>query len=412
MSSYPQITLEWDEVVRAVVDFSSSVSKSVSELGSEATSLISDIISRTTDSASLAPPPASSLGFSFEFDKVYDFLEANKKVLTCCAVGTACLAFYTLLRTPRRKGYGRHCAPRTPDGGRTEVVVIAGKPEEPLVRFLARDLVSRGFLVILCSQHENIDTIFGRKPDGVFALKVEFADSNSVYRSANAISAWLRCSSKSPLKSTSTKLHLAGIMIIPSLSYPFAPLEAISVELCQEQLFKLLMPLSLLSSGYTELARNHRSRFILVTPGMISTLRPAFHSIESLVVAGLEALALSIHRELKPQHIHFTHIKLGAFRHGSQRENELQILRNVRADVVSWPETLRRIYGRSFGASVYLQINRTRGPSLLLLSERVFDALALKNAPRVVHIGKGSYVYELLTAALPESWISRLLNAV
>lgn len=157
-----------------------------------------DVVRETLSSAKwipeqirpIPPPPApiSALALS-RLERIQDWVVKHKIV-----TGVIVVAFGTVAY----KGYraSRLCkktrrAKRARNGGRTEVVVIAGSPTLPLTKSLALDMERRGFIVyIVCNaaEDENMVHTLSRpdiRPLSIDTTDVSFVPWNGNFHTAN-----------------------------------------------------------------------------------------------------------------------------------------------------------------------------------------------------------------------------------
>lgn len=400
--------MDWDRFTEAVNGVAASVSNTVKQVGSVVSDQVSGTVTSMSDFASRAPPPPPPRGDSF-VDRIYDTVVAHKKVcaaIATVATGTALYMMYSGNTTRRRR---RRLACRAQDGGRHEVVLLAGSPSEPLVRVVAQDLNVRGFIVyILCTPGED-ELVAKEKSSDIRPLVVPSYDAQAISQVAARFDEVLSAPVMSFSGATPHRLKLAAVVLIPDLFYPVGPVEALAPQVWNQTLNnKVLIPLNLLSGGFLNVARRHRARIIFMTPSIMSSLQPAFHAAESMSAAALDSLALTLSRELAPQDVPVIHLKLGSFDTGNRRVSERQIIKNMRADVLAWSEQVRHLYGNAYTGSAYLQTNRTRGSRLRVLHHALFDAITA-SSPRVVYAGRGSYAYELFAKMVPERLLSWVL---
>ena len=109
------------------------------------------------------------------FEKVQDWV-ARHKILTgvvVVACGTVMFKSYQTSRSLRKT----RRAKRARNGGRTEVVVIAGSPTLPLTKSLALDMERRGFIVyIVCSAAEDEAMVSALSRPDVRPLGIDTTD--------------------------------------------------------------------------------------------------------------------------------------------------------------------------------------------------------------------------------------------
>ncbi|PRT52699.1 hypothetical protein B9G98_00319 [Wickerhamiella sorbophila] len=400
--------MDWDRFTQAVSGVASSVSSTVKQVGSVVSDQVYGTVASMSDFAARSPPPPPPPSDSF-VDRMYDTIAAHKKVCAAMATvvtGTALYMVYSGNTTKRRR---RRLACRAQDGGRHEVVLLAGSPSEPLVRLVAQDLNVRGFIVyILCTPGED-DLVAREKCSDIRPLVVPSYDAQAISQVANRFDEILSAPVASFSGATPHRLKLAAVVLIPDLFYPVGPVEALSPQVWNQTLnTKVLMPLNMLSGGFLNVVRRHQARIIFMMPSIMSSLEPAFHAAESLCAAAVDSLALTLSRELEPQGVPVIHLKLGSFDTGNRRVSERQIIKNMRADVLAWPEQVRHLYGNAYTGSAYLQTNRTRGSRLRVLHHALFDAITA-STPRVVYAGRGSYAYELFARMVPERLLTWIL---
>lgn len=405
----------WQRIVSATGDFTGSVAQTAANATGEVSSLcdqVSSAVARQLPSsfggAMSEPPPPPHF-----FERI------QKKWLIATGViggGIAAVTLWKLRAMPAPQRRRRRMARRAPDGGRKDVILIVASPHEPLVRVIAQDLMIRGFIVYITSASpEEDETIYREKSSDIRTLRCNMNNPGSTERGLHELEVLLQTPVSSFAGAESRFLSLAAVILIPDLFYPTGPLEATSPQQWAHTLHtKVLGPVTFLSCGGLDMVRQHASRIILMTPSIISSLNPAFHAAECICVAALSSLALVVSREVASQHVTMSHLKLGSFdtSHGGPEAvrlgSEYQIKRNMRADVLSWPEHLRHLYAGAYASSAYLQTKRTRGSRLRHLFSVLFDTVTMPSPPRVIHVGKGSYAYDLLTSLLPE-WLLTLV---
>lgn len=400
--------MDWDRFTNAINGVASSVSSTVAQVGSTVSDQVSGTVASLSGLAvrSPPPPPPPTEGV---IDRMCDVFRAHKRTCIAMAVAVTGAAVYMLYSGPPKRRR-RRLARRAPDGGRHEVVVLAGSPSEPLVRLIAQDLNVRGFIVyILCTPGED-ELVAKEKCSDIRSLVVTGYDAAAIGQAAGRLDEIMSSPVASFAGATPHRLNLAAVLVVPDLFYPVGPVEALPPQVWTQTLHtKLAVPLNILSGGFLGVVRRHHSRVVMATPSIISALEPPFHAPESICLAALDSLALTLSRELAPQGIPFVHVKLGSFDTGNRRASERQIIKNMRADVLSWPEQLRHLYGNAYTASSKLQTNRTRGSRLRELHHALFHAIA-DDTPRVVYAGQGSYSYGFVAKLIPESLMTHILS--
>lgn len=308
----------------------------------------------------------------------------------------------------------RRQAKKAANGGRVEVVVIAGSPAEPLTRTIATDLSRRGFIIYwTTSSDEEEQIVMAEGSDDIRPLPIKAHDIGSVRRSIKALANVLNVPATAFPGAVPHMLNLAGVIVVPDLYYPAGPVECIRVDTWSDLLnSKILGPVFLLSNGLLDLVRTHQSRILLVSPSIMGSLNPGYNAAEGMITAALSALSLSLARELQPQHIPLVHIRMGTFNLSTgQIQHERQVQNAVRADILAWPENLRRLYSRPYQAMSALQTQARRmGSPIRVLNYTIFDALTAAKPSRVYYAGTGSFMYQFWPKYLPEDFVAWMLH--
>ncbi|VVT46568.1 uncharacterized protein SAPINGB_P001278 [Magnusiomyces paraingens] len=380
------------------------------------------------------PPPLKTSIFSINaaWTALWDWATANKALAGALAGLILTGSVYYLYRLnlgyiagPRALKFWRRrrLARKAPNGGRSEVVVIAGSPAEPLTRTIAADLARRGYIVYwTTSSPEEEEIVEREESEDIRPLLISPNDVGSVRASIKALASVLNVPATAFPGAIPHMLTLAGVIVVPDLYYPTGPVESICVDAWSDLVnSKILGPIFLLSNGLLDLVRAHEARVLLLSPTIMGSLTPGFHAAESLVSAALDALSLAVSRELASQDIPFVHIKMGSFdvSHGGAahhaaraKQRERAVQNQVRADILAWPDHLRAIYARTYqAAATALQSDsRIRGEPLRLLNYTIFDALNDHRPSRVYYTGRGAYTYSVLPKFIPENLMSWLLT--
>lgn len=392
--------------------------------------------------ATFAPgkPPSNAAGLQVAvtndgpavtlWESVYAWMLRHKvvsSILAVSALGGTVYYLYRLnmgyaqgpriLRLFRKKRLARKAA----NGGRIEVIVIAGSSVEPLVRTIAVDLAHRGFIIYCTtSSPEEEDIVYKEGSDDIRPLPITAHDQSTIRSSIKELATVLNVPATAFPGAIPHMLQLSGVIVIPDMFYPTGPIEAIDVGMWSELLSsKILGPIFLLSNGLLDLVRSHQSRLLLVSPSIMGHLNPGFHGAEGIVTSALESFALSISRELAPQKIPFVHVQMGSFdtphsgptASSKNQQQERLVLKQVRDDILSWPDHIRAIYARQYQAMSALQVEaRSNAVPMRHLNYTIYDALTDKRPKRVYHIGKGAYAYQFWPKYLPEGFVEWLLH--
>jgi len=124
---------------------------------------------------------------SSAYERVQDWVSRHKLLtgVVVLATGTIVYRSYARSRFSRRKRRAR----RARNGGRTEVVVIAGSPTLPLTRSLSLDMERKGFIVyVVCNSVEDEVMVQNLSRPDIQPLTMDIADvrpPSSVRREIN-----------------------------------------------------------------------------------------------------------------------------------------------------------------------------------------------------------------------------------
>lgn len=121
------------------------------------------------------PPPASLSISSSTYERVQDWVSRHKLLTGLVVLSTGVLVY----RGYKKGKHGRKTrrARRARNGGRLEVVVIAGDPKLPLTRSLSLDLERRGFIVyIACNTLDDEAMVQNLSRPDVRPLGIDITD--------------------------------------------------------------------------------------------------------------------------------------------------------------------------------------------------------------------------------------------
>ncbi|ODV59614.1 DUF1776-domain-containing protein [Ascoidea rubescens DSM 1968] len=275
------------------------------------------------------------------------------------------------------------------NGIRTDVIIIIGSPVESLIRMIARDLEKRGFVIYITAINDNeLNYIKNENSTDIRPLKIGNLSSledlklslskfnsfiNSFQSQSHSINKNNNSNNNNNTNNNSNSFFLykiMGVLVIPDLYYSIGPIENSSLKNWNNQInTKLLMPLTLLSNGFLNILRNNyniindsikkannssslflspsyysKSKVILLTPSIISSINLPFHSLESICLNSLKILILSLSRELSNSYknnIQFINLNLGSFDISSNSNSSINInskfINNrVNAELLSW----------------------------------------------------------------------------
>jgi len=130
----------------------------------------------------------------------------------------------------------------------------------------------------------------------------------------------------------------------------------------------------------------------VLTPSIVSSLRPPFHSVETMVVGALEGFTASLRGELSTLGVEVCHFKLGTFEYGSAGgRHHLQ-------------------HSPTRGPAWSAPTRKARGSSLRELHNAVFDALTTQRPRRVRRVGRGSITYDIVGNWVPSGLVGWMMG--
>lgn len=404
-------------------------------------------------------PPPSRFSSQIVPRSTYESLEdwiARHKVLTgfiVLATGTALYQCY------RRSHFCRKTrrAKRARNGGRVDVVVVAGKPSLPLTKALALDLERRGHIVyVVCNSVEDESIVRNLSRPDIKCLSIDITDPPSAGASIDHFAQYLQTPHAPFPKARPIYLTLKAVILVPSLSYQTSPIATIPpssfADLFNTHLLHPILTiqafLPLLTArlstqtpvpqtgpdGKLTTTKNHTPPKVLVfTPSIISAINPPFHAPEATVCSALSAFTEVLTAELSPLSIPVTHVQLGTFDFASFTPSaQAAAAATARAALMpgpsssdsssesSWPESARHAYGRNFTAQAGSAtvgsgtvFRGLRGTSLRELHNTVFDIIHTEGGaqpPALVRVGLGADLYGFVGRWVPRGLVAWMMG--
>ncbi|KAI9868564.1 MAG: hypothetical protein M1830_005635 [Pleopsidium flavum] len=354
---------------------------------------------------------------------------AQEWVLRHQALTAAILAFLGtggFLVYRKRKLYGRkRRAKRASNGARKEVVVIAGSPNEPITRSLSLDLERRGFVVyVVVSTVEEEQLVRNESRVDIHPLNLDIVDPTSTEQTINHFTTHLLSPRHAFPNSTPHTLTLAGVILIPDTTYPSGPIETLSPSLWSDTLNTKILATTTTTRAFLRPLLSFHARLLLLTPSIIPSLAPPFHAIEAATVAALDAFTSTLRAELAPANVPVISFKLGTFDCGAvggRTHLQSSPEHATRADILSWPSSVRATYAKNYVAQSSAGSTRgcingggngggVKGSPLRELHNGVFDALTVKRPKNVWHVGNGSLVYDVVGKWVPAGIVGWMLG--
>lgn len=212
-------------------------------------------------------------------------------------------------------------------------------------------------------------------------------------------------------------LSFAGLILIPDVTYPAGPVETLAPELWSDALNAKVLGTVAITQAFLHTISDFKARVLMLTPGIVPALRPAFHGVESTVVGALEGFTASLRSELATLGINVCHLKMGTFDTSSLGERQA-LQRDWRADILSWAAHARNAYAENYlsqseeGQGVGLLTKRkgSRASPLRELNNAVFDALTQRRPWAVRRVGRGSLAYDMIGSTLPSGLVAWMMG--
>ncbi|KAI1475440.1 DUF1776-domain-containing protein [Daldinia eschscholtzii] len=384
------------------------------------------------------PPPVEIVPMT-TLESIQNWISRHKILCGVVVVTAGYITYRTVrytkqLRKPRR-------AKRARNGGRLEVVVIAGSPALPLTKALSLDLERRGFIVyVVCNSIEDEITVQGLSRPDIRPLGIDITDPPNAGQAIERFANYLQTPHAAVPRAKPTYLVLKAVILIPSLNYQTSPIATIPpssfADLFNTHLLHPILTiqsfLPLLTSKITPQGESTDTPKVLVfTPSIISSINPPFHAPEATVCSALSAFTEVLTAELRPLAIPVTHIQLGTFdfagftptRPGPSGPTTtthlpttgLHPLLTSPAETLQWPESARRTYGRNYmsqssSAISAGRIRGLRGSSLRELHNAVFDVIDGSDQSDVVRVGLGAGLYGFVGRWAPRGLVAWMMG--
>lgn len=379
---------------------------------------------------------------------------SRHKLLTGLVVLTTGVLVYRGYKRGKHSRKTRR-ARRARNGGRLEVVVIAGDPKLPLTRSLSLDLERRGFIVyIACNTLDDEAMVQNLSRPDVRPLGIDITDVRLILQDTTpvpSLSRYILTILQPPSAGASIErfaqyiqtphaavpgakqnyLSLRSVILIPSLNYQTSPIATIPPSSFADlfnthllypiltiQAFLPLLTAKLTSSSGAE---KPPPKVLVFTPSIMSSINPPFHAPEATVCSALSAFTEVLAGELRPLSIPVTHVQLGTFDFSGFTPASLRaqqpsgLLTAPPTETLTWPDAARKTYGRNFvntstSAISAGRIRGMRGSSLKDLHNAVFDVIDGSNTSGVVRVGLGADLYGFVGRWMPRTFVQWMMG--
>jgi NAD(P)-dependent dehydrogenase (short-subunit alcohol dehydrogenase family) len=371
------------------------------------------------------PKPTVAVATASRLEQVQGWISRHK-ILTSVIVLACGVVIYKGYRTHRSARKIRR-AKKARNGGRTEVVVIAGSPTLPLTKSLALDMERRGFIVfVVCNAAEDESMVSALSRPDIRPLSIDTTDPPLAGAAIERFALHLQ-SPQAPAPSIKpNNLTLKSVILIPSLNYQTSPIATIPpssfADLFNTHLLQPIITiqafLPLLTSRLQPIGEKWVAPKVLVfTPSIISSINPPFHAPEATVCAALSSFTDVLAAELRPLGIPVTHMQLGTFDFSGfiPARQAASLNAGNPEDTLVWPDGARHVYGRNFMIQTSSAISGGRirglkGSSLRHLHNSVFDVLDGSITSNVVRVGLGASIYGFVGRWAPRGLVSWMMG--
>ncbi|KAF1835403.1 DUF1776-domain-containing protein [Decorospora gaudefroyi] len=357
-------------------------------------------------------PAAPHLVHDTYLHRLQDWVLRNRAITAAIVAFVGTGGF--LVWRERRKYNRKRRARRASNGARREVVVLAGPPNSPLVRSLSLDLERRGFIVyIVCSNMDEEQQVLSESRADVRPLHLDVVDTLGTQEAVERFNELLTKPHVAFSGASPHNLNLQGVILVPDMIYPTGPVETVPPELWSDALNAKVLNTIAVTQALLPTICEFKSRVLMLTPSIIASLRPPFHSVETTIVSALEGFLASLRAELGTLGIPVLQFHLGTFdlsNVGPKHHLQTKAFGSPHA----WPATTRALYANNFENQTRAAQNRGllnhTGSSLRALHNAVFDALTQKRPQKVWRVGRGSVTYDLVGNWAPSGLVGWMMG--
>jgi NAD(P)-dependent dehydrogenase (short-subunit alcohol dehydrogenase family) len=277
--------------------------------------------------------------------------------------------------------------------------VLAGPPNSPVTRSLSLDLERRGFIVyIVCSTMDEEQQVIGESRVDIRPLHLDVVDTFGTEEAIERFNETLKRPHAAFAGAAPHTLTLRGVVLVPDLIFPTGPVETVSPELWSDALNAKVLNTIAVTQALLPTICEFGSRVLMLTPSIVASLRPPFHSVETTIVSALEGFLASLRAELGTLNIEVLQFHLGTFDYSNVGPKH-----HLQTAATGSPQT-RAAQSRGF-----LNADRS-GSSLRELHNAVFDALTQRRPRSVWRVGRGSVTYDIVGSWVPEGLVGWMMG--
>lgn len=424
------------EIADKIWSFASNVTSNVTTGSQQVVGALGPLVDQARDkllAANLPTPPDASQIFHRPpppgfFARIGNSIN-NNRLTTAFLLGTAGLGGYGAYTYYEKSRSIKRRAQRASNGSRKEVVVIcgtSGAPHDVYTKSIAEDLERRGFIVfVVVSGIDEEQVILNTGGRDLRPLHIDLLDPEAAQLSIEKFTNYLESPVVAFQGAAPHRLNFAGMVVVAASAnstthrqpnaHPTGPVESIAAADWSDTLnLRLLSPFVTVQLFIRALRSNPGSRLLILTPAIVSALIPPFHAPEAAAIAAIDAFAVSLRRELSPLGVHVSQLKLGTFdlsQSGRLYSNGGNACA-ARADIGSWAPGVQTAYATQYTAQEGASSGKImQGSSLKGLHVAVFDALTQEKPKKLVRVGRGSCVYEVVGWCAPDALVLWMLGS-
>ncbi|KAI5196536.1 hypothetical protein AUEXF2481DRAFT_8753 [Aureobasidium subglaciale EXF-2481] len=328
------------------------------------------------------PPPSRFLTPATYWNQVNRWVARNTALSAgiLAFVGTGAVLVFIQRTTHVKKRRAR----KSNNGARTEAVVLAGSPTSPLTTAIAMDLERRGFIVyVVTGTKEDEEHLRKQSRADVLPFDLDLIHPDRAEGQMQRFHHFLSRHHHAFDGASAHRLTLAGVILVPDISsVTVGSIAQLSPEAWSTALNAKVLHTITVAKYMLPLVTEFKSRVLILTPNVVSSLRPPYRAVESTVSSAIGAFAASLSSELSLQGLHACHFKLG----------------NI------------EIAGSKHKREEGKKSRGTPGTSIRKLHEAIFDALHSSNPSRTWHVGRGSLIYDFIGSWIPSGVVGWMMG--
>ncbi|KAJ5754020.1 uncharacterized protein N7511_008173 [Penicillium nucicola] len=364
-------------------------------------------------------------------DRVQNWISRNRAwtAAILAFVGTGVVMYYgsKKLHGKRRK------AKRASNGGRKEIVVVAGSPHEPMTRAIAMELERRGYIVyVTVSSADEEHIVQSENRVDIKPLWLDLTTSpplpSEVHPSLNGLRSLITQPQSPTAGVPPHTCQLSGLIIVPSTNYSAGPVATIPPSSWADTVnTRILSPILTVQAFLPLLTlRSNSKTVVFAYPSISSSLSAPFAGPEVATSRAMSGFAASLRQELRlleQGNVDVVELRLGNIDLGpTYRHGQSQV---AGTEVLAWSTQQRALYGSQYLSSVEQRPVASAGPSAIRgsparnLHYAILDALEprtrgmfgqQKSKRTVKYVGRGARSYSLIGNWVPGGLVALMMG--